>query len=136
MKLAVTRIALEDAPLLANVSAAGLERLHTSSSEFETEPGQVLALAGDHGSGMFIILEGEAVVELRAATYELGPGDFFGELALLVPGATRVARVRAKGLVRCLAVPRDEFFALLDSEPGLTRALLDEVARRLVVAEQ
>ena len=41
-----------------------------------------------------------------------------------------------KGLVRCLALPRQEFFALLNSEPGLTRAMLDEVARRLVVAEQ
>jgi len=136
MKTGVTGIALEDTPLLSGVSAAGLERLHASSSEFETEPGQVLALAGDHASGMFIILEGEAMVELRAATYDLGPGDFFGELALLVPGATRVARVRAKGLVRCLAVPRDEFLALLDSEPALVRALLDEIARRLVVAEQ
>ena len=136
MKSGMTGIALEDAPLLSSVSAAGLERLRASSSEFETEPGQVLALAGDHGSGMFVVLEGEAVVELRAATYELGPGDFFGELALLVPGATRVARVRAKGPVRCLAVPRDAFLALLDSEPGLTRALLDEIARRLVVAEQ
>jgi len=132
----VAGIALEDAPLFSDVSASGLERLRASSSEFETEPGQVLALAGDHGSGMFVILEGEAVVELRSATHELGPGDFFGELALLVPGATRVARVRAKGLVRCLAIPRDEFSELLDSEPALTRALLHEVARRLVVAEQ
>ena len=129
-------IALEDAPLFSDVSASGLERVRASSSEFETEPGQVLALAGDHGSGMFVILEGEAVVELRSATYDLGPGDFFGELALLVPGATRVARVRAKGLVRCLAIPRGDFSELLDSEPGLTRALLAEVARRLVIAEQ
>ena len=136
MKTGVNRIALEEVPLLSDVSPAGLERLRASSSEFETEPGQVLALAGDHGSGMFIVLEGEVVVELRSATYELGPGDFFGELALLVPEATRVARVRAKSRVHCLAVPRDEFVALLDSEPGLVRALLGEVARRLVVAEQ
>jgi CRP-like cAMP-binding protein len=133
---AVSSLTLDDAPLFAHVSAAGLERALTSSSEFEAEPGQVLALAGDFGSGMFVILEGEAVVELRATKYELGPGDFFGELALLVPGATRVARVRAKTAVRCLAVPRDEFLALLDTEPGLTRAMLDEVARRLVVAER
>ena len=75
------------------MSAAGFERVRASCSEFDAEPGQVLALAGDSGAGMFVILEGEAVVELRAATYELGPGAFFGELALLVPGATRVARV-------------------------------------------
>jgi CRP-like cAMP-binding protein len=132
----VAGIAFADAPLFSDVSASGLERVRASSSEFETESGQVLALAGDRGSGMFVILEGAAVVELRSATYELGPGDFFGELALLVPGASRVARVRAKSRVRCLAVPRDEFLELLDAEPGLTRALLDEIARRLVAAEQ
>jgi CRP-like cAMP-binding protein len=133
---AVPGIALEDAPLFAHVSAAALERLRSASTEFEAAPGQTLALAGDAGSGMFVILEGEAVVELRAVTYDLGPGDFFGELALLVPGAKRVARVRAKVPVRCLAIPRDEFLALLDSEPALTRALLDEIARRLVDSEQ
>ena len=132
----MSAFALEDAPLFSKVSAAGLERVRSTSNEFEAEPGQVLALAGDSASGMFVILEGEAVVELRSTTYELGPGDFFGELALLVPGATRVARVRAKGPLRCLALPREEFFVLLDSEPGLTRALLDEVARRLVVSER
>ena len=136
IKASVSVIALEDAPLFSDMSAAGLDRVRASSREFEAEPGQVLALAGDSGAGMFIILEGEAVVELRAATYELGPGAFFGELALLVPGATRVARVRAKGSVRCLAFPRQEFLALLDSEPAVTRAMLDEVARRLVLAEQ
>lgn len=129
-------LTIEETPLLADVSAAGLERIRATSTEFETEPGGVLALAGDHASGMFILLEGEASVELRAATYELGPGDFFGELALLVPDATRVARVRAKSPTRCLAIPRDAFLELLDTEPALTRALLDEIARRLVVAEQ
>ena len=129
-------IALEDTPLFSNVSASGLERVRCVLERVRDRARQVLAIAGDRGSGMFVILEGEAVVEVRSATYDLGPGDFFGELALLVPEATRVARVRAKGLVRCLAIPRDEFFEPRDTEPGLTRALLDEVARWLVVAEQ
>ena len=65
MKPSVSGFALEDAPLFSDVSAAGLERVRASSSEFEAEPGQVLALAGDSGSGISLILEGAAVVELR-----------------------------------------------------------------------
>ena len=55
----------------------------------------MLALEGDPGAGMFVLCEGTIAVELRSGTLELGPGDFFGELALLVDDGARVARVRA-----------------------------------------
>ena len=60
----------------------------------EAEEGQVLALQDDPGAGMFILCDGTVAVELRSGTLELGPGDFFGELALLVDDGARVARVR------------------------------------------
>jgi CRP-like cAMP-binding protein len=118
--------------LFAGVSDAGLDRISMVAGHLDAEPGQVLALPDDPGSGMFVILEGDVTVELRSSTVELGPGNFFGELSLLVPDASRVARVRAKTKVRCLSLPRDDFLALLDSEPGLALPLLREMARRLV----
>jgi CRP-like cAMP-binding protein len=48
-----------------------------------------------------------------------------------VPGATRVARVRAATDVRCLTIPRSDFLALVESEPSLALAMLRELARRL-----
>jgi CRP-like cAMP-binding protein len=123
---------LREIPLFAGVSDAGLDRIALSAGRIEAEPGQVLALPGDAGSGMFVILEGEVAVELRSANVELGPGNFFGELALLVPEQSRVARVRAKTRVRCISLSRDDFLALLDSEPGLALPMLRELARRLV----
>jgi CRP-like cAMP-binding protein len=42
-----------------------------------------------------------------------------------------VARVRAASQVRCLALPRDEALALIESEPALALAMLRELARRL-----
>ena len=121
-------------PLFAGVSDAGLERIAARAGEIACEPGQVLAVPGDPGSGMFVILEGYVTVEARGTVYGLGEGDFFGELALLNPDAERVARVRARSEVRCLALPRDDALALIEAEPALALAMLKELARRLADA--
>lgn len=122
---------LRQIQLFQGVSDAGLERLVASSGEIECEPGQVLALPGDPGSGMYVVLDGEVSVEIRGGFHaELGPGNFFGEVALLVPSG-RVARVRAASKTRCLSIPRDDAIALLESEPALTMKMLRELARRL-----
>ncbi len=83
---------------------------------------------------MFVIQEGRVAVELKGATLELGPGDFFGELALLVDGGARVASVRATTPVTCVTVPREDFLALVESEPSFALHLLRELARRLAEA--
>jgi CRP-like cAMP-binding protein len=95
----------------------------------------VLAVPGDPGSGMYIVLEGEVSVEIRGGFHaELGPGNFFGEIALLVPSG-RVARVRAATKARCLSVPRKDALELLESEPSLAIRMLRELARRLTDVE-
>ena len=121
-------------PLLAGMSPAGLERVFARAAEVEADEGQVLALQDDPGSGMFVIREGTVAVELRSGTIELGPGDFFGELALLIEDGARVARVRATSPVRCVSIPREDFLALVESEPSFSLALLRELARRLAEA--
>ena len=71
--------------------------------------GQLLVQPGTAGSGMFFIAEGTAVVETKRDEIELGPGQFFGELALISEDATRTARVQAKTDLRCLALDRASF---------------------------
>ena len=123
---------LREFELFAGVSDAGLQRACDRVGEMEAQPGQVLALADDPGSGMFVILEGHVTVELPGGSRELGPGDFFGELALLVPDGSRIARVRAADPVRLLSFPRDDALELLESEPSLALVMLREIAQRLV----
>jgi CRP-like cAMP-binding protein len=127
----MTPAELRQIPLFARISDAGLERVASSVGELVCEPGQVIALPGDPGSGMFVILEGKVKVEARKSTYDLGAGDFFGELSLLSPGTERVARVRAATDVRCIGLARDEALELIESEPYLALAMLRELARRL-----
>jgi CRP-like cAMP-binding protein len=125
---------LHSLPLLTGMSPAGLARVSASAADLEADEGQVLALQDDPGSGMYIIREGTVAVELRSGTIELGPGDFFGELALLIEDGARVARVRATSPVRCVSIPREDFLALVESEPSFALALLRELARRLAEA--
>ena len=116
------------------MSPAGLERVAARAADLEADDGQVLALQDDPGSGMYVIREGTVAVELRSGTIDLGPGDFFGELALLIEDGARVARVRATSRVRCVSIPRDDFLALVESEPCFALALLRELASRLAEA--
>jgi CRP-like cAMP-binding protein len=119
-------------PLFEELSPAGLERVAAHSAELDCEPGQILALPGDPGSGMYVVLDGTVSVEMRGGWHtELGRGNFFGEIALLVPESGRVARVRAATPVRCLSLPRDDFVALVESEPSFALRMLHELAKRL-----
>ena len=125
---------LRSIPLFADASAAGLERIAAASGEMTAAAGQIIALEGDPGSGMFVIVDGTAKVEWRGGSVDLGPGTFFGELTLLAPGGTRIARVRAATQMRCLAIPRDDAIALVESEPTVALAMLKEIARRFASA--
>ena len=119
-------------PIFAGLSKPSLERVAAMATEVELRPGQVLVQAHEPGSGMYVVEDGTVSVELRGRTIELGPGEFFGELSLLVPEAARSARVRAATPVRCLALGRPDFEALLESEPALAVSMLRTLARRLL----
>jgi CRP-like cAMP-binding protein len=120
-------------PLFAQVSDEAVAMV-AQGGVTDVPAGQVLAQAGDPGFGMCVVLEGSVLVERGDLQLVIEPGGFFGELALLVPDSPRIARVRAKTDVRVLAVPRTTFDYLLENEPSFTRAVLREVAARLVQA--
>lgn len=125
---------LRNIPLFAGASQAGLDRLAAESGELVANAGQIVAMEGDRGSGMFVILDGTASVEWRGGSVALEAGTFFGELTLLAPGGRRNARVRAATAMRCLAVPRDTALEVIESEPAVALVMLREVARRLASA--
>jgi CRP-like cAMP-binding protein len=133
MNSAVTEIwELRALPLFSGLDDDALGRVADKVVELDVPAGQVLVHAGDPGSGLFVILSGTAVVEARGETMiEVGAGEFVGELAVLVPEATRSARVRAKTDVRCLAIFAGDFQQLLEDEPRIAVAMLPVLAERL-----
>ncbi|HEU5279385.1 MAG TPA: cyclic nucleotide-binding domain-containing protein [Gaiellaceae bacterium] len=99
--------------LFADLDDEQLDRLASATSEFEAPAGQALIERGRPGSGMFVLEEGQAIVEAPEGTREIGPGDVFGERSLLGEALERTARVRAQTDVRCLAISRPELERLL-----------------------
>jgi CRP-like cAMP-binding protein len=123
---------LRTIPLFAELDDDTLLALADIATEVVVPAGQVMIRPYDAGLGMFVVEDGQVVVELgRGREVELGPGEFFGELALLIPEGVRAARVRAETDVRCIAIGRDDFAGLLDTQPSIAVAMLPVLARRL-----
>jgi CRP-like cAMP-binding protein len=110
-------------PLFADLDDAQLDRLAAATTEFEAPAGQALIERGVPGSGMFVLEQGQAIVEAPEGTREIGPGDVFGERALLGDDIERTARVRAHTDVRCLAIARPEIERLLAEDPRVAERL-------------
>ncbi|HEX5938099.1 MAG TPA: cyclic nucleotide-binding domain-containing protein [Actinomycetota bacterium] len=122
---------LRSIPLFAGLHDHALARIGELSNEFEAPAGWVLIEVGQPGSGMFVLDEGTVEVQTpNGHSWEYGPGEFFGELALLTDHP-RNARVRAKTAVKCLAISRSDFQKLLEEEPEIAVAMLPKLAQRI-----
>jgi CRP-like cAMP-binding protein len=126
-----TTSALQAVPLFSELDDQALEHLVAIAAVVDVPKGSVLIERGAPGSGMFVILEGEAEVELRHRVATIGPGEFVGELSLLTDHAARVARVRAASDIRCLAIGRPAFAELLKDHPAIALPMLSALARRV-----
>ena len=123
--------ALRRVPLFAGLGDDDLGCVAEAVNEVEVPAGQLLVQPGAPGTGMFFIAEGTAVVATKRDEIELGPGQFFGELALISEDATRTARVRAKTELRCLALDRASFRTLVAEHPEVAASLLEVALGRL-----
>ena len=127
---------LRSIPLFAGLSNVALEKILDCAAEFDVERGHVLVQLDRPGEGLFIVEEGSVTVELQDRRLELGPGEFFGELALLDPSTAHTARVSASTRTRCLAINRRDFEDLLSSEPAMAMSMLRVMARRLAATNR
>lgn len=123
--------ALRRVSLFVGLDDDALAAIAEAASDVDVPAGRPLTQPGAAGTGMFFIVEGTAAVETKHGVVELGPGQFFGELALLKPDAIRTARVRAKTPLRCLALDRASFRNLVATNPDVAAALLEVALGRL-----
>lgn len=122
---------LKKVPLFAGIPAAQLHRIANGVKERKFERGASIVSAGDPGHGFYLIVQGEAEVKRDGRTIrKLGPGDYFGELAL-VRETPRTATVVAREPTTCLALTRWDFKGILDANPAIAIRLLETVASRI-----
>lgn len=129
------RFGADRVPLFRGFSASELAAVGRVADEVAAKAGDVLCRQGDVGHQFFLILEGEAVVRRSGKEVAmLGPGDHFGELALLARDP-RNATVSAATDMTLLVLGRREFKEVIDSIPALAHKLLAGLAARLSEAD-
>ncbi|MEO8549853.1 MAG: cyclic nucleotide-binding domain-containing protein [Kofleriaceae bacterium] len=126
------RLALLRTPVFAELPPAALQQLIARIELRDLFSGEEVFHEGDAGTTMFVISEGEVEVQAAGqALATLGPGAFFGEIAL-VTDLPRSATVRAKGKVELLALDREVVREAAVTSPEIVTALLHFVRDRLV----
>jgi len=127
---------LQRVPLFEHFEKGDLERLARSFKERTFDAGSTVAGEGKTGAGFFVIESGEAAVSVRGdERRSLGPGDYFGEIALIDDGA-RSATVTAVSDLRCYGLTSWEFRPLVESNASMAWKLLETMAQRLRAAQQ
>ena len=126
---------LQRVPLFADLDPRELERLSSSFKERTFEAGGTVASEGAGGAGFFVIEDGEAVVTVHGEERgRLGPGDYFGDIALIDQGA-RSATIVAESNLRCYGLTFWDFRPLVESDARIAWPLLQAMAKRLRAAE-
>jgi CRP-like cAMP-binding protein len=125
---------LRAVPLFSELPDRSLERIAGLLTEVTVPAGHVLMQQGQPGSGLLIVEEGTAAVERPGRPgFDVGPGEFLGELALLTEAGVHTARVQARTEVRMLAIGRRDLAQLLEEEPRIALAMLSTLAARLAM---
>ena len=129
------------AALFRDVSAQGLAKLEAAGRLRRLSRGQILFSQGDPADAFYLVCSGDMALGLDSANGrelvidEMRSGDGFGELGLIT-GQPRSTGAVAREDSVVLAIPRREFLAVLQSEPGLTSNLLKVTAGRLGAASE
>jgi CRP/FNR family cyclic AMP-dependent transcriptional regulator len=121
--------------LFSTCSSRDLRTIRKALEEVSVPPGRVLCEEGSIGREFFLIVDGKASVRRanrRIAT--LGPGQYFGELALL-DRRPRSASVISETDMVLLVLGQRQFNGILDAVPAIARKLLAAMATRLREAD-
>lgn len=122
---------LANIELFSELTNKEIKKVASYMTTIDVREGRDLTVQGTVGREFMIIAEGEASVRRNGRLIAtLGPGDFFGELAVIA-GVPRTATVTAESPMVVEALNRREFSSLLDESPKLSRKILVGAVKRL-----
>jgi CRP-like cAMP-binding protein len=126
---------LANVRMFSALSKKELNLVARAADVVTVKPGAELVTEGTIGHEFFLILSGEAAVRRGGRkVVTLGPGDYFGELALLDRGP-RSATISAETELEVAVIGQREFMAVLDQVPAVSHKLLVTMAHRLREAD-
>ncbi len=120
---------LQRVPIFADLERRELDRIAASMKLRTFQAGDTVTTEGQSGVGFFVIEDGEARVTIGGEERRtLGPGDYFGEVALL-NDSPRTATIRAETTLRCYGMTSWDFRPLVESHGSIAWKLLQAMAR-------
>ena len=128
-------IDLKDAKLFEGLPAVELVQIRNQMKIVRHPAGHEITLRGEGGVGFMTILDGTVMVETgRGPVRKLGPGESFGEMALL-DHEGRSATIRAESEVTLATIPEWSFKPFVHEHPEVAYRLLQTLSRRVRQAE-
>jgi len=122
---------LKKVPLFAGLDDRELGQIAASLKERRFQAGDTMTEEGAGGAGFFIVEDGEADVSVDGQPRgRIGPGDYFGEIALLT-GSDRTATITAKSEMVCWGMTPWDFRPLVESNSTIAWKLLTAMADKL-----
>jgi signal transduction histidine kinase len=129
-------VTLEANKLFCQLSPPELSALRRIAREQTFAAGQEIFKEGDNGDGVYVVRDGLVEItglvdeKVRLVFSQVGPGDIFGEMAV-IEDKPRSACAVAKADASVYFIPRADMLALVERSPALALALLREISRRL-----
>jgi signal transduction histidine kinase len=129
-------VTLEESKLFRQIAPKDLAPLRRAAGERQFASGQEIFKEGDEGDGVYVVKEGKVEISARVGQEErrvfsqIGPGDFFGEMAVLEE-KPRSACATAREKTVTVFIPRSAMLEFLGRSPALALSLLREISRRL-----
>ncbi|HVP23054.1 MAG TPA: cyclic nucleotide-binding domain-containing protein [Conexivisphaerales archaeon] len=121
---------LATVPLFAGLKKKQLDVVARLGHDLSFDAGQTIVKEGELGIGFYVVLEGKAEVRRGAKVIsQIGPGGFFGEMAVL-DNQPRSADVVAVAPTRCAAFTAWSFEALVKVRPEIPATIMAELAKR------
>ncbi len=123
---------LDDIDLFAACTPRELRRIEALTTTGHIAAGRVVFRRGDVGRECFVILDGQADIDVDGRHHIAGRGTLIGEIALLVQGAHRTATVVAVTDLTVLVFTRTEFSQLMNGLPAVAHKVMREATKRLL----
>jgi CRP-like cAMP-binding protein len=126
---------LSRVPLFEKLAPRELDKVAKQMKERTFAAGDTVTTEGEGGVGFFVVEDGNATVSVRGSTVgTLGPGDHFGEIALIDKGP-RSATIVADSNLRCRGMTAWEFRPLIQEHSEMAWPLLEALVARLRESE-
>ncbi len=127
---------LAEVDLFSVLTKKEVKKIHDAGKEVNFRSGRVIVTEGETGVGFHLLLQGKAKVTVNNRLRSvLGPGDYFGEMAIIDRGP-RSATVTADSEVTTLAIASWDFLPVLSANFEMCRKIMVELSRRLRGAEK